>query len=111
MVSAKLLNEQPGVQYIYTLPQHTLELVEQARLTHGPHMEEMERFRELAIRLLSTEIWHLELGSTILYFLGDGDNWNEAMAQACSFKGVKPEDPRSVPALAFAKEFARPVAA
>jgi uncharacterized protein YwgA len=111
MVSAKLLQEQPGTQYVYTLFPETFGFIEQARQTHGPQMAAMDRFREIAVRLLNTDLWLLELGSTILYFLGAGEDWEAALAQACQFKGVSPADSDSQGALRLAREFAHPIAA
>jgi len=71
-----------GMQYAYTLKPVTRELLRQ---TPDP---QMQRFQALGTELITTDVWQLELGSTVLFFHEQTGNWGEALARACEFKKV-----------------------
>ncbi len=56
--------------------------------------------------LIRQNLWHLELGSTILFYYNKTHNWETAMSNACEFKNVKTDEPASVAALELAKKHA-----
>lgn len=105
MVAAGLVEEtvepnMAGKQYTYRLKDVVCDLVAAEPETS------MMPFRDLGAELMDpaqTHPWWLELGSTILYFLGDGNDWEAAMAQACKFKKVDPTESRNQQALKLAK--------
>jgi uncharacterized protein YwgA len=106
IVAAGLVDETGGpatgeMQYSYTLKPATRTLLEQT-----PDSQ-MELFEGLGRQLISTEIWPLELGSTILFFYGQTGDWDEALAHACKFKKVPAEITASQNALALVKQVQR----
>lgn len=105
IVAAGLVNEiaesQNGVtQYTYALKPSTRDLV-----ADEPDLG-LRPFENLARELIdpgTTPIWWLELGSTILFFLGSSANWDKAFADACDFKKVNVVDASSRRALELAQ--------
>lgn len=65
---------------------------------------EISAFEDLGKKLIGESMWPLELGSTILYFLGQGDNWDSALEMGCKYKNVNPNDSSSKAALKLAKD-------
>jgi hypothetical protein len=63
----------------------------------------MAEFRSLGTDLINTKVWPLELGSTILFFYGQVEDWDAALQNACAFKNVQPTAQPSLDALALAK--------
>jgi uncharacterized protein len=109
MVTAGLLHEK--VEVINGLTQYTYSLSPAIR---GSVLAEPDRqvesFRSLGSELMDparTNLWWLELGSTILFYLHGTKNWSDAFAQACKFKKVAPEDKASQLALELARRFHR----
>ena len=105
MVGAGLLEEKVDVingltQYTYFLAPAIRDLVERA-----PDRE-MDAFRNLGSELMDpakTHLWWLELGSTILFYLGTSSDWDDAFIKACKFKKVSVEDAASKRALELAR--------
>lgn len=102
MVAAGLIEESGGPQsgsmhYTYKLKPQILESVSK---TPEPRIQ---KFRFLGVKLIETELWHLELGSTILFFQRQNPDWNSALTQACDFKKVVTTHPSSLKALDLAK--------
>ncbi len=102
MVAAHLIDESGGsqngsMQYTYKLKPSTGQL-----LANSPD-DEMKRYQPLGESLMNENIWTLELGSTILYFYRQLQDWEEAMRKACGFKKVSVDENRSVNALDFAQ--------
>ena len=102
MVAAGLIEEgvtQQGevTQYNYKLTPHT-----RSFLAKGADAQ-MQPFQPLAKSLITEKLWTLELGSTILYYYSENQDWSEAVNQACTFKGVSPLAPESNAALRLAK--------
>ncbi|MGC4030550.1 MAG: hypothetical protein QM754_02215 [Tepidisphaeraceae bacterium] len=102
MVAAGLVVESGGpqngdMQYGYKLKPDT-----RALLDRTPN-EPMQRFRELGTSLISENLWSLELGSTILFFFKQNNDWNAALMRACEFKKVSAELNASKTALALAQ--------
>lgn len=103
MVAAGLVAEIGGpqnreMQYTYTLKPHTCELLK--RLPKDPVVAP---FQGLGATLIKEDLWTLELGSTILLFFRQSDNWDDALAKACAFKRVRAEETSSKAALALAQ--------
>ena len=102
MVAAGLVDEKGGpqngeMQYGYTLKPKIHDLVGQMPDTV------LLRFQPLGTELINANIWTLELGSTILFFFGQSEDWSLALASACEFKKVLIDAEASRTALAFAK--------
>lgn len=109
MVAEGLLNEQGGngEQYAYTLGSQTKMMLDQ--IGQSENAESFQKFRPQAIELLRTDLWKLELGSTILYFYRSGrtkHNWESALREACTYKKADFLNPASQAALDLAKRFA-----
>lgn len=112
MVAEGLLKEHGysgigGGQYDYKLEGHTRDMIH--RIRESPSIQAFEAYRDRAIELLRESLWHLELGSTILYFYRSrrtAQDWDSALREACEYKRTDPQDPSSQTALALAKRFA-----
>ena len=93
MVAARLLDEtetsnQFGREYAYKL---TAEAEKLFAATEGdPRFAErasqMKRFEDLARELLGTDLFELEVASTIAYFQHRQKDWEQAVTKACQFK-------------------------
>ncbi len=58
-------------------------------------------------RLLAVDdLWELELGATIAYFYEKERDWGKAVEDACKFKSVPTDVPKTLQALALAQELA-----
>ena len=108
MVAAGLIDEsgEPEpysgyMQYAYKLKPQTVVLLEKTPETS------MRSFRELGERLIGENLWPLELGSTILFFFQQSNDWSCAMRKACEFKNVSVDDSQSIAALTLAKSHIR----
>lgn len=102
MVAAGLIEEHEKtnagmVQYSYALATHTREFLEHTT------DEQMKPYEGLGEQLINEQMWTLELGSTILFFHAQCQDWQSAMTEACKFKNVDPDVGESQPALALAK--------
>ncbi len=101
MVSAGLIVETGGPsQYCYSLSKGTESLI-----AKSPEAK-MLTFRDLAIELLKEDLWLLELGSTILYFYRQVDDWGRALVEACKYKNVSVSDHKSAASLKLARKIA-----
>ena len=68
---------------------------------------ELARFEPQIRRLLAVgELWELELGATIAYVYEKEGSWDKAVEAACKFKSVPTDVPKTLQALALAKELA-----
>ena len=108
MVAAGLVEESQTLgssQYHYKLAPRTNDL-----LKKSPPDPSLATFKDKWISLLKENLWTLELGSTILYFYQQKNDWDDAMQKACDFKKKKPETSKSQKALEFAKQLISPVA-
>lgn len=104
MVAAGLIEETGGpqngsMQYAYKLKPHTLSLV-QATPEPG-----VQKFADQGRQLIRTDIWQLELGSTILFFYRQNPDWEKALEKSCEFKNVPKNVEASRNALCFAQSF------
>ncbi len=102
MVAAGLIQETGGpqngsMQYAYKLTPQTVKLVNSA-----PEPQ-VQKFEELGKKLLGTDLWQLELGSTILFFHRQNRDWESALKEACTFKKVPSDIATSRDALSLAK--------
>lgn len=110
MVAEGLLIEQGAVgsHYDYRLGDQTRQMIDQAQAVRTESIQKFEAFKEQAVRLLRADIWHLELGSTILYFYRSSRataDWETAMQEACMYKKTDPKRRNSQDALVLAKQF------
>jgi len=106
MVAAGLLEEEGGpaageMQYAYNLTPRTRVLLES-----NPD-EQMQQYRKLGQSLVNEDIWPLELGSTILLFYRQSQDWQVALERACEFKQVETDAVGSQNALDLAKRVLR----
>ncbi|MCB1100475.1 MAG: hypothetical protein KDN22_33235 [Verrucomicrobiae bacterium] len=109
MVAAGLVEETGGPKkgsmlYAYKLKPEILKLVNDA-----PEPQ-VQQFCDLGKRLIGADLWHLELGSTILFFHRQSNDWESALKEACTFKKVPLEAAPSRDSLNFAKSLALAVA-
>lgn len=108
LVAAGLVDESGGpaegdMQYTYSLKPATCKLLNQATAA------EMQPFQERGAALVKENLWTLELGSTVLFFYRQSDDWDHALTRACDYKKVPSNTPASQTALELAKSFeARP---
>lgn len=103
MVAAGLIDETGGpqngsMQYAYKLKPHILNLAKQ---TPEP---QLQRFYNLGKDLIGADLWHLELGSTILFFYRQKPDWNQALEEACKFKKAVANADTSQKALTLAQQ-------
>lgn len=108
MVAEDLLVEQGGEggQYDYKLGPFTRPMIESSRTRQTESIRAFEAFHDSAVELLGTNLWLLELGSTILYFFRSGGanaSWDSALHTACKYKSADPTQGASQAALALAK--------
>lgn len=110
MVSEGLLDEHGGSggQYFYMLNTRTPSLIHQALNQGDSAISHFLSFRDRAISLLKSELWRLELGSTILYFFrrSEEQGWSAALREACRYKNVQADECDSREALELAQQFA-----
>ena len=104
MVAAGLIEEKGGpqngsMQYDYKLTPETLSLV------NSLPEPQVQQFKDIGQNLIGTDLWQLELGSTILFFHRQKPDWNHAMEEACKFKKVSTTAEGSQSALSLAKSF------
>lgn len=102
MVAAGLVVETGGprngaMQYDYALKPEIHALL--AQTPNAP----MQPFEDLGRDLINESIWPLELGSTILFFYRQTNDWNQALARGCEFKKVPAETPASIAAFELAQ--------
>lgn len=105
MVAAGLVEETGGpkkgsMQYSYNLNPNILKLVNEAP---EPRVQE---FCDLGKQLIGADLWHLELGSTILFFHRKNRDWESALREACAFKEVPSDIAPSRESLDLAKSLA-----
>lgn len=103
MVAAGLVDETGGpqngaMQYTYALKPHTQDLL--SRVPENP----LQKFQDLGRELITKDIKPLELGSTILFFYEQSQDWMDALTKACEFKNVPINGPESQAALQLAKD-------
>jgi len=111
MVAEGLLTELggSGSQYNYKLGEHTRPMIDRAPTPPAASSQPFGAFKDKAVELLRADIWHLELGSTILYFYRShraAGGWEAALRDACKYKNAVPSHPASSAALVLAKRFA-----
>ena len=105
IVAAGLVDEraesQNGVtQYAYALKPPTRDMISREA---DASLRSFETLGRELIDPGKTNIWWLELGSTVLFFYHASKNWSDAFAKACEFKKVKVEDRASQRALELAR--------
>lgn len=94
MVQVGLLNEeseqnQVGLQYSYDLPDSVeKEIAELEGTAKGKKMAaHLSPFEAQAKELLNkTDLWLLEVASTMVYFRKKGNTWPDAVERTCNFK-------------------------
>jgi len=95
MVQVGLLEEtsepnQVGVQYSYALTENAAS--EMAQLQKTPQGKRLGRplapFEAKARGLLNTDLWLLEVASTIVYFRKQGHSWSDSVERTCKFKNL-----------------------
>jgi uncharacterized protein YwgA len=102
LVAAGLVEESGGpksnsMTYSYSLTPAT------RRLLDAGVDPVVQGFENLGRELIAEDLWQLELGSTIQYFYGQEEVWNQALKRACEFKRVDPNDESSQRALTLAQ--------
>jgi uncharacterized protein YwgA len=95
MVQVGLLREssepnQVGVQYSYDLaPATAKELAQLEKTPQGKKLEKpLSPFEEEAKELLNTDLWLLEVASTMVYFRQQDHSWSESVERTCKFKNL-----------------------
>lgn len=95
MVEVDLLDEQAqenqvGQQYSYELAASTAEgLAELEATPKGKKMaSQLAPFEQKAKELLNSDLWLLEVASTMVYFRKQGHSWTEAVERTCNFKNL-----------------------
>jgi uncharacterized protein len=106
LVSSGLLEEHAGTEYAYTLTNPGRAALAQTDERLGDRARRVEAFQPLAAELVAQNLWHLELGSTILFFRQQGADWDAAVQKACTFKRI---DSCTNPAVAHARALAERV--
>ena len=109
MVAEGLLAENAQGQYDYSLGEQTRPMIEQAVARRGAAAHEFEAFHRQAVELLKEDLWTLELGSTILYFVRtqkDSEDWEAALQGACRYKQVPTDHADSQKAMRLAQQIA-----
>jgi uncharacterized protein YwgA len=95
MVQVGLLEEtseqnQVGVQYSYALTKNAASEI--AQLEKSPLGKKLARpltpFEAKAKELLNTDLWLLEVVSTIVYFRKQGHSWSESVERTNKFKNL-----------------------
>lgn len=102
MVAAGLVIETGGppsgdLQYSYALKPEIRQL-----LTQTPNAS-LTPFEDLGRELIQQDLWQLELGSTILFFHRQTDDWTDALEKACDYKKARSNTENSMAALAVAQ--------
>lgn len=113
MVSTGFLEEIPepisgGIaQFNYLLAEGTWHLLEDVNQKSPGRAQRLKMYEELAKQLFETDMWHLELGSTILYYYSfhEPRDWSKAFQDACTFKKTSPGLDKNIAAFEFAKSF------
>jgi uncharacterized protein len=107
MVASGLLHEaQESTQYNYFLPEQTQQMLADVNQKSPGRATPLKKFETLAKQLLGADLWHLELGSTILYFydFNESKDWNKALQDACKFKKAIIDHPNTQTAFVLAKD-------
>jgi hypothetical protein len=98
MVQAQLLKEesqpnQVGLQYSYHLTDRAkASLAELEATPEGKQMAApLVPFEQQAKELLGTDLWELEVASTLVYFRQQGHEWEDSVERTCKFKNLKLE--------------------
>src|SRR5262249_38316004 len=95
MVQVGLLEEtsepnQVGVQYCYALTANAAS--EMPQLQKTPQGKKLARpltaFEAKAKELLNTDLWLLEIASTMVYFRKQGHSWSNSVERTCKFKNL-----------------------
>ena len=109
MVSASLVEEScPEIgsrSYTYKLKPKTSALLEKTASD-----AKLNSFKDRAESLWKEDLWNLELGSTILYFFRQSEDWSRSLSKACEFKKVPEDIERSRNAFDFAQSLVTPAA-
>lgn len=79
-----------NTQYRYTMTPSGLEAIGRAEGQIGDKAKTFQQFESRAKDLIVKPIPELELGSTILYCRGRASSWEDAVDEACRFKGINP---------------------
>jgi hypothetical protein len=98
MVQTQLLKEesqpnQVGLQYSYHLTDHakaSLAALE-ATLEGKQMVAPLIPFEQRARELLGTDLWELEVASTLVYFRQQGHDWQDSVERTCKFKNLNAE--------------------
>ncbi|MGC8560429.1 MAG: hypothetical protein ACP5O1_07090 [Phycisphaerae bacterium] len=114
MVSAELLveKEEPtqlsGSVYSYRLSETVKSSLEkfEGEETGKRMAEEMEAFRDRAVKLIETDLRELEYAATAIYFRRHGADWNDAWRKTAEFKKIDSSNPALQGAVELAKQFA-----
>ncbi|MCE2967175.1 MAG: hypothetical protein ACK55O_14410 [Phycisphaerales bacterium] len=67
----------------------------------------LSAFEELGKQLINEDLWHLELGSTVLFYYRQTKDWDRALERACAFKKVSSTIEASQRALELAQRLQR----
>lgn len=97
MVQVGLLDEsseqnQVGVQYSYSLTENAAkEVAELDQTPKGKKLaEQLAPYENKARELLNSDLWLLEVASTLVYFRQQGHAWPESVERTCKFKKLDP---------------------
>jgi uncharacterized protein YwgA len=112
MVAARLLDETEtskefGREYAYklTVEAEKLFAATESDSRFAERASQMKRFEDLARELLGTDLFELEVASTIAYFQQRQKNWEQAVTKACEFKRLN----RTIESAGRAEALARKV--
>ena len=118
MTQSDLLEEESepnrvGLQYSYDLTEHAKKRLAELEATpQGEQMaEELAPFKEKAKELLKTDLWALEVASTMVYFRQQGHDWLESVERTCKFKSIDRSSASANQFVKRAEELARQVIA
>ena len=114
MVQVGLLEEsseanQVGVQYSYVLSERARSQLAELEKTPAFRAlaDQLSSFEGKAKELLSTDLWHLEVASTLVYFRRQGHDWPESLARTCKFKHIDATKPANARFLKMVETLAR----
>ena len=94
-----------GIEYSYLLTEPGRAAIAHTESVSPKTKTAFSSAKETASTLIKSDLWDLELGSTILFYYQKNNNLDTAFKNACEFKGKQMEAQTSASAFAFAKSF------
>ncbi len=96
-----------GVEYSYSLTTPGKAAISHTEEVSPTTKTAFSLAESTAKSLISSKLWDLELGSTILFYYQKCNDWDHAFSNACEFKRKDSTSSSSTSALAFAKSFVK----